>query len=100
MLNFITQKICAFSVTFVSASAFCESSMFVCSFELFRVLSRSLNRDKENITLENNMLENFAENSVKNIIVFKTTKIYCISNSFDKPRNCFFFHNLIFLVYF
>ena len=29
-----------------------------------------------------------------------TPKIYCISNSFDKPRNCFYFHNLVFLVYF
>ena len=39
---------------------------FVCLFiELFRVLSRSLNRDKENITLENNnVLENFADNSL------------------------------------
>ena len=69
-LNFITQKICAFSVTFISASAFCGSSMFVCSFELFHVLSRSLNRDKENITLENNVLENFAENSLNNMNCF------------------------------
>ena len=44
---------------------------FVCSFELFGVLSRSLNRDKENITLENNnVLENFADNSLNNMNCF------------------------------
>ena len=65
-------------MTFLSASAFCGSSLFVCSLELFYVLSRSLNRDKENITLENNnVLENFAENSLNNMNnAFKTTKIY------------------------
>ena len=61
---------CAFSVTFLSATAFCGSSLFVCSFELFRVLSRLLNRDKENSTLENNVLENFAENSLNNMNCF------------------------------
>ena len=62
---------CAFSVTFLSATAFCGSSLFVCSFELFRVLSRLLDRDKENITLENNnVLENFAENSLNNMNCF------------------------------
>ena len=44
--------------------------LFVRSFELFRVLSRLLNRDKENITLENNVLENFAENSLNNMNCF------------------------------
>ena len=44
---------------------------FVCSFELFGVLSRSLNHDKENITLENNnVLENFADNSLNNMNCF------------------------------
>ena len=58
-------------MTFLSAIAFCGSSLFVCLLELFRVLSRSLNRDKENITLENNnVLENFAENSLNNINFF------------------------------
>ena len=52
--------------------------LLICSLELFYVLSRSLNRDKENITLENNnVLENFAENSLNNMNnAFKTTKIY------------------------
>ena len=45
---------CAFSVTFLSATAFCGSSLFVCSFELFHVLSRFIEPCKENITLENN----------------------------------------------
>ena len=45
--------------------------LFVHSFELYRVLSRSLNRDKENITLEkNNVLENYAENSLNNMNYF------------------------------
>ena len=58
-------------MTFISATAFCGSSLFVCSCELFRVLSRSLNRDKENITLENNnVLKNFAENSLNNMNCF------------------------------
>ena len=44
---------------------------FVCSLALFHVLSRSLNRDKEKITLENNnVLENFAENSLNNMNCF------------------------------
>ena len=55
-------------MTFISATAFCGSSLFVCSFELFRVLSWSLNHEKENITLENNnVLENFAENSLNSM---------------------------------
>ena len=58
-------------MTFISAGAFCGSSLFVCSFELLRVLSWSLNRDKEKITLEkNNVLENFAENSLNNMNCF------------------------------
>ena len=58
--------------TFISATGFCGSSLFVYSFELFHVLSWSLNRDKENITLENNnVLENFAENSLNNMNCFK-----------------------------
>ena len=57
-------------MTFISAIAFCGSSLFACSFEQFRVLSRSLNHDKENITLENNVLENFAENSLNNMNCF------------------------------
>ena len=58
-------------MTFILAIAFCGSSLFACSFELFRVLPRSLNCDKENITLENNnVLENFAENSLNNMNCF------------------------------
>ena len=42
-------------MTFLSATAFVDQvCLFVRSFELFRILSQSLNRDKENITLENN----------------------------------------------
>ena len=41
------------------------------SFELvFGVLFRSLNRDKENITFENNVLKNFAENSLNSMNCF------------------------------
>ena len=71
MLNFITTENMCLLCKFLSATAFCGSSLFVCSFELFRVLSRSLNRDKENITLENNnVLENFADNSLNNMNCF------------------------------
>ena len=71
MLNFITtENMCLFCDILISYR-FCGSSLFVCSFELFGILSQSLNRDKENITLENNnVLENFAENSLNNMNCF------------------------------
>ena len=73
MLNFLTtENMCRFLWHSYQLPTFCGSSLFVGSFELFRVLlSRSLNRDKENITLENNnVLENFAENSLNNMNCF------------------------------
>ena len=58
---------CAFSVTFLSATAFCGSSLFVCSFELFRVLSQYIEPCKENITLENNNNNNVLETLLKTV---------------------------------
>ena len=70
MLNFITtENMCLLCDILISYRFLWIK--FVCSFELFRVLSRSLNRDKGNITLENNnVLENFADNSLNNMNCF------------------------------
>ena len=62
---------CLFCDIHISYRFVDQVCLFVCSFKLFRVLSRSLKFDKENITLENNnVLENFAENSLNNMNCF------------------------------
>ena len=71
MLNFITtENMCLLCDILISYRFLWIK--FVCSFELLRVLSGSLNCDKENITLENNnVLETFADNSLNNMNCFK-----------------------------